>query len=385
MKKLIFILILAFFSCKSPNKEIDTRASSELEELKSSIDSLFNSKIGDNEPGSAILVSYNNEILIKKAFGLRDLENDKMISNNTNFRTGSISKQFTALSTLDLIDKNKLAFNDSLYKFWPYQIFKDITVKHLLTHTSGLPDYSNHFEKNWNRNLIVTNENILEWLSTNPDKMFKAGTDYEYCNTGYIVLAHLVEMLSGEPYATYVQKNIFEKANMKNTQFFSLSNPKDIKERAYCYEKDSLENWNKVDGNYMNGIMGGGGMYTNIYDYYHYNNAIDKQSILSKEIHNVIFKPNSPLIPVNEGYTFSFLNGKQQHYGMGWFVTDKIALHGGAWNGARAMVVKDLDRPLTIVVFLNFDSSEIRNELIESTYKLVEKYLKTTANNVYKT
>ena len=383
MKKLTFILILAIFSCKSPNKEIDKRTSSELEELKSNIDSLFNSKIGDNEPGAAILVSYNNEFLIKKAFGLRDLENEKKNSNQTNFRTGSISKQFTALSILDLIDKKKLSLNDLLYKFWPYQIFEDITVRHLLNHTSGLPDYSNHFEKNWNRNSIVTNENILEWLSTNPNKMFKAGTVYEYCNTGYIVLAHLVEKLSGEPYATYVQKNIFEKANMKNTEFFSLSNPTDFKERAYCYEKDSLENWNKVDGNYMNGIMGGGGMYTNIYDYYHYKNAIDKQSILSKEIHNLIFKPSSPLIPVNEGYTFSFLNGKQQHYGMGWFVTDKIALHGGAWNGARAMVVKDLKRPLNVAIFLNFNSSEIRNELIESTYELVEKYIKTTANNVY--
>jgi CubicO group peptidase (beta-lactamase class C family) len=384
MKKLTFILILAIFSCKSPNKEIDNGTSSELEELKSSIDSLFNSKIGDNEPGAAILVSYNNEILIKKAFGLRDLENDKMISNQTNFRTGSISKQFTALSILDLIDKNKLSLNDSLYKFWPYQIFKDITVRHLLNHTSGLPDYSHHFDNNWNRNSIVTNENILEWLSTYPNKMFRAGTDYEYCNTGYIVLAHLVEKLSGEPFATYVQKNIFEKANMKNTNFFSLSNPTEIKERAYCYEKDSLENWNKVDGNYMDGIMGGGGMYTNIDDYYNYNNAIDKQSILSKEMHSLIFKSSSPLIPPNEGYTFGFLNGKQQYYGMGWFVTDNIAIHGGAWNGARAMVVKDLKRPLTVAVFLNFDSSEIRNELIESTYELVEKYLKTTANKVYK-
>jgi CubicO group peptidase (beta-lactamase class C family) len=206
--------------------------------------------------------------------------------------------------------------------------------------------------------------------------MFKAGTDYEYCNTGYIVLAHLVAKLTGVSFATYVQNNIFKKAQMKNTQFYSLSHPTAIQERAYCYEKDSLGHWQSADGNFMDGIMGGGGMYTNIDDYYHYNVALDNYSILSKEAHHLIFKPGSQLIPENEGYTFDFLNGAPQHYGMGWFVTDKIALHGGSWNGARAMVVKDLERPLTIAIFLNFDSSDIRNELTESTYKLVEKYLK---------
>ncbi len=381
MKKIILLLILAIVSCKSPTKESDNVKSIELDQLQTRIDSLFNSKIGDNEPGAAILVSYDNEILINKAFGLRDLESKSSISAQTNFRTGSISKQFTALAILDLVDKNKLTFNDTLYKYWPYPIFKDMTVEHLLNHTSGLPGYSKHFNENWNRDSIVKNENILEWLSTNPNPMFKAGTDYEYCNTGYIVLAHLVEKLSEESFATYVQKNIFNKSNMKNTTFYSLSNPTKIKERAYCYEKDSLGNWGRVDGNFMNGIMGGGGMYTSIDDYYKYNIALDNKSILSKDMHSLIFKPNSPLIPKNEGYAFDFLHEKQQHYGIGWFVTDKTALHGGSWNGARAMVVKDLDRPLTIVIFLNFDSTEIRNELIESTYKLVEKYLKTTANN----
>jgi CubicO group peptidase (beta-lactamase class C family) len=384
MKKLIFIFIVTILSCKSPTKESNNSKSAEIGQLEASIDSLFNSKIAENEPGAAILVSYDNEILIKRGFGLRDLESKKPITDKTNFRTGSVSKQFTALATLSLIDKGLLSFNDSLHKFWPYPIFKDITLEHLLNHTSGLPDYEEHFQEKWNRNTIVENKNILEWLSTNPSPLFKAGSDFEYSNTGYIVLAHLVEKVSGESFPSFVQKNIFEKSGMKKTTFYSFSKPTEINERAYCYKKDSLGNWEKVDGNFMDGIMGGGGMYTNIDDYFTYNSALDSKSILSGDMHDLIFKPNSPLVPKNEGYEFNFLNGKQQQYGMGWFVTDKTALHGGSWNGARAMVVKELEKPLTIVLFLNFDSSEIRNDLTESTYLLVEKYLKTAANNIHK-
>jgi len=384
MKKIGLLLIIAFISCKSPTEKNAYVKSIELEHLEARIDSLFNSKIGENEPGAAILVSYDGEMLIGKGFGLRDLEDKKPVSINTNFRMGSISKQFTALSILSLVDKGILSLHDSVDKFWPYLVFKDITIEQLLNHTSGLAAYDPYFQINWDRNNIAGNKDILDWLSTNPTPSFKAGSSWEYSNTGYIVLAHLVEKVSGKEFSAYAQENVFQKAGMENTTYYSHSKPIEISERAYCYSKDSLETWEKVDGYFLDGIMGGGGAYTSIIDYFNYNIALQNQVIVSTDMHKIIFKPNTEALPEKEAYQFDFLNGEEQRYAMGWFVTNKIALHGGSWNGARTMVVKELERPLTIAIFLNFNSTKIRNKLIESTHLLVDEYLKTTANKVNK-
>jgi CubicO group peptidase (beta-lactamase class C family) len=378
---ILFAIVLA--SCKSPTENSANVKSIELEQLETSIDSLFNSKIGENEPGAAILLSYNGEMLIGKGFGLRDIEAKKPITSNTNMRMGSVSKQFTALAVLSLVDKGLLSLNDSINKFWPFPVFNGITVEQLINHTSGIADYDKYFNENWKRNTIVENKDVLEWFSTNPTPEFKAGTSYRYTNSNYSVLAQLVEKASGQEFSRYVKENIFEKAGMKSTNFFNLAKPINIPERAFCYERDSLGVWQKADGYFMNGIMGADAVLTNIEDYFKYDNAIQNQTIISKDLHALIFKQSSMSLPENEKYQFRFLNGADQGYAMGWFVTNKIALHGGAWKGTRTIVVKEFKRPLTIAIFLNSDSSNLRNELFEATYSLVENYLETTANTSY--
>ncbi len=376
MKYLFILYAIVLASCKSPNEKDSDVKTIGLEQLEASIDSLFNAEIGENEPGAAILISYRGEKLINKGFGLADVKNKEPITPKTNMRTGSVGKQFTALSILSLVDKGLLSLNDSLNKFWPYDVFKNITVEQLINHTSGLAHFEPYFKQNWNQDSIVGNKDILDWLSTNPTPSFKAGTNFEYNNTGYIVLALLVEKASGIEFSSYAQKHVFEKAGMESTRYYSLLNPVEIDNRAHCYEKDSLGIWNNVDGYYMDGIMGSMGVYTNITDFLTYDNALQNQTIVSKEMHELIFKSTTEPLPEKESYHFDFLNGEEQGYGMGWFVTNKLALHGGSWKGARAMAVKELKRPLTIVIFINNNSSELRNRLIESTHLLADEYIK---------
>jgi len=371
---LVLLIALFFISCNSSSDKIHETKAVELEQLETKIDSLFNAEVGENEPGAALLVSYDGKILIGKGYGLRDLENNKPITRSTNMRMASVSKQFTALSILSLVDKGLLSLDNSLKDFWPYHIFEKITVQQLLNHTSGIADYdSPYFVKAWDISKIVENQDILDWLSTNPKPIFEAGKDWEYSNTAYIVLALLVEKVSGEEFSLYAKNNVFAKAGMKETNYYTLANPIKIKDRAYCYEKDSLGKWVQVDGNFMNGLMGDGSVYTSVEDYFQYDLALRKKSILSEETHDLIFKPSSTYHE----------NGEDKYYAMGWVVTDSTANHTGGWYGTNTFTKIYLDKPLTIAIFMNRNTL-FENDLIIKTDSLVLEYVKAISNDAYK-
>ncbi len=165
---------------------------------------------------------------------------------------------------------------------------------------------------------------------------------------------------------------------------FEVGIPIEIKERAICYEKDSLGNWEKMDGIFFNGILGDGAVYTSLNDYLAYDNSLRKESILSTSSHNLIFTRSAPLPrdwPTANTLIdrFPFLNKAKVSYSMGWFVTDDITMHTGGWFGTRTVVVRERNRPITITIFRNSDSSF--DELIIKTYELVDNYLKNTADN----
>ncbi|GAA4279999.1 serine hydrolase domain-containing protein [Gaetbulibacter aestuarii] len=388
MKNLLTLLLITVcVSCKNPSDKKTEPEAFGLERLQTSVDSLFNSTIGQYEPGAAIAISYGQEMIFGKGYGLRDIETKKPITLNTNMRMASVSKQFTALCILSLIDKDLLSLNDTISKFWDFPVFKNITVENLLNHTSGLADYEEpYFLQRWDKSKIVENQDILKWLETNPKPVFEPGDGWEYSNTAYLVLALLVEKVSGQEFSSFAKENIFNKAGMKRTNFYNLAHPIEIPERAYCYERDSLDNWEKVDGFFMNGILGDGAVYTSVHDYLEYDKALRNKNLLSKKSHKLIFKPSSTIKGIwpNTGHEmidlYPFFENKEIGYAMAWIVTDNISSHRGSWYGTRTMVVRRLDIPLTIVLFMNSNTDK-RELLMIETYELVNKYLKTTANN----
>lgn len=388
MKNLLMIcLLIACFSCKNSTTEKVDSNSFQLERLQTSIDSLFSSYITENEPGAAVAVAYQEELIFGKGYGVRDLESQEPITLNTAFRMASVSKQFTALCILSLVDSGSLSLEDPISNYWDYPVFKNITVTHLLNHTSGLADYEEpYFLENWDRSKIVENKDILEWLATNPMTLFEPGAGWEYSNTAYLVLALLVEKVSGQEFSSFAKEHVFQKAGMDQTVFYNLANPVEIQERAFCHEKDSLGNWGKVDGYFMNGIMGDGAVYTSIQDYLEYDQALRNQSILSEKSHELIFKPSSQIQGIwpNTGHNmidlYPFFENKTIGYAMGWIVTEDLAFHRGSWNGTRTIVLRKLDEPLTILLFLN-SNSDLREPLFIETYQLVEQYLTALADN----
>ncbi len=383
MKKLILLLFLPFLCCKSPEgKNVQTSADLK-EKLSQEIDSLLSSKIKPDGPGAAILVAYDGEELVAKGFGQRSIEDKAPITPATNMRMASVSKQFTALCILRLADQQLLSLDDQVTKYWPHPVFAGITIEHLLNHTSGIADYESVFMEEWDHSKIVENKDVLTWLNTNPAPVFPPGSSWEYSNTAYLVLALLVEKVSGMPFATFAREQVFKPAAMGRSTFYNLADPVEIDQRAFCYEKDSTGTWARRDGFFMNGVVGDGALYTSVHDYFNYDNALRSKAILSAEMHSKIFAPSSMAIPRDNGFysfvsDFSFWEKEDVYYGMGWFLSGDVAFHSGSWNGTRTFVFRELERPLTIAVFLNSDAADLRADLFDETLQLVHQYLQHT-------
>ncbi len=373
MKNILIVLLIVFVSCKSPSDKKTETKSIELEQLQTSIDSLFNSNIAENEPGAAILVSYDGQMIIGKGYGMRDLEGKEPITKSTNMRMGSVSKQFTALTILNLVDNGKLALSDSVYSIFPYETFKDVTIEQLINHTSGRADAENAFFTEWDSTKIAENKDVLEWYSKENRTITKPGEKYQYNNGIYEFIPCIVEKVSGQEFSEFAKENVFNKAEMKKTNFFNLAKPIELEERAYCYEKDSLGNWKKMDGHFLNGLLGAGGVYTSVNDYFQYDLALRNKTIFSESTHALIFKPSSTRTE----------KGVERNYAMGWGVTDSTATHTGGWFGTNTFTKRYLNKPLTIAIFMNRNTL-FENDLIKKTDSLVLEYVKTTANNVYK-
>lgn len=364
MNKLLLIIIIAFVSCKSSNDKKTESKSDKLNQFRVEVDSIINKKLNSNEPGVAVLISYDGQMLIGKGYGIKDLESKEKINKSTNFEIASVSKQFTALAILSLVEEGKISLDDTVYKFFPYDTFKNVTIQQLINHTSGIDDAEEAFHKDWDSTKVANNNDILSWYSKENRKKNKAGQLFKYNNGAYELLPLLVEKISGSKFEDYIKANVFEKAEMKRTNIYNLNHPIKIDERAFYYHKDSLGNWNKMDGHHLTGLLGAGGVYTNVNDYFNYDNALRNSSIYSQEIHNLIFEKNDSIktdVP-------------DMSYSMGWYVNDSTALHTGGWFGVNTFTKRYLKLPLTIACFANTDDFFNKN-LVSKVDSLALKFV----------
>lgn len=384
MRIIALILIVLIFSCKSEEKKQDKSQKNALYGFQKELDSLFNSAIKKDEPGVAVLISYNDSILYSKGFGLRNLSPKEPITPTTNLRVGSVSKQFTALGILSLVEKGQLNLNDPIYQFYPYESLKGVTIDQMLSHTSGIVDADTEYWKNWELDRAVTNDDIIEWYKNYDAKEFKPGERFEYNNAAYEILASLIEKITDKEFPEYIKENVLDKANMETSSFISIAKPINLSERAYCYEKDSTDTWQIVGNHYLNGLYGASSFYTNLKDFHNYTKALRSRKILRTPIDSLLF---NPIIEVKELADRDFYKIKESgsSYGFGWELNQTMAVHGGETFGAHSFVIFEFNRPLTIAIFMNSNRLfETEPNLIDETYKLTDKYLKTTANNGYK-
>lgn len=372
MKYILLIGILLISSCKPSTRKEAIAENHDWKNLEAKLDSLFTNNFNVNEPGVAVLVSYNGNKIYAEGFGVRDIVTKEPLTASSNMELASVSKQFTALAILSLVEENKISLTDKLFKFLPYETFQNVTIQQLIDHTSGLDDAEDYLYDNWDSNRIATNYDILDWYIKKNKKVDNTDKVFRYNNGAYELLPLVVEKVSGKKYPDFIKLNIFDNAGMTRTVAYDLNNPVDINERAFYYRKDSLGQWNKMDGHPLTGIFGAGGIYSNLNDYFNYDNALANKAIFKENIHSLIFKPTSTEID----------NGYEHKYAMGWFVTDSLAEHSGGWDGVNSFTRRYLNGRLTLAFFANRDDF-LNMNLISVTDSIVKSEIKkTTANNV---
>lgn len=251
-----------------------------------SVDSLFNATIPPDEPGGAVLFMKNDQILFKKGYGITDLNTSEKITTTTLFNLGSISKTFVANAILMLQQQGKLSVEDNLEKYFPgfknKSIAKKVKIKHLLTHTSGLPD---NREVNKDSIFYLTAKDAENWYPvTQTDTLvFEPGTQYEYSNPAFNGLALIIEQVSGMKWQQYIEENIFKVAGMNESTITDGPHPNAGVSHAYLNQNGK---W--IERDYMEeptfAASGNGGVWSSVEELAQYEIALQRGVFLTDSI-----------------------------------------------------------------------------------------------------
>lgn len=320
------------------------------------LDSLFTALYNKNSFNGNVLIADKGDVIFEKSYGLADEESKQYLNPQTKFELASVSKQFTAMGIVLLEKMGKLKYDDNISKFIPeLSFYKNITVRNLLIHTGGLPDYMELFEEKWDKTKFAANQDIINLFAKHKPKVdFKAGKKFEYSNTGYALLGLIIERVSEKSFGQFLTENIFKPLEMENTFIYrSRFEPQKVENYALGYVTDSLGN--KVLPNsfgkefytyYLDGIVGDGMVNSTLEDLLKWDRALYSNILINEKDKETIFS------------SFKTKNGKQTNYGFGWRVGNnekygKIANHSGGWAGYTTFTERHLDNDKTIILLQN--------------------------------
>ena len=325
------------------------------------IDSIISSWYANNEFNGNILIAEKGNIIFNKSYGKANEETGEMLNENSQFELASVSKQFTATAILILKERNQLSLDDPITIFFPELVnYNKVTIKNLLNHTGGIPDYEEILHKKLDKSIIQTNKDVIKCL-INTKPLFKANSQFEYSNTGYVLLGQIVEKISGKTLNEFLQQNIFEKLGMNRTKIIQRRyNPEQLTNYAYGYVKDLETDKLVLPDNqeyskrviFLDGIYGDGSLNSTIIDLYKWDRAIYTEQILSKKSLEEMFTPAT------------LNNKKQTEYGYGFEIKDnqiykKRIYHSGGWPGYKTIISRCLKDEILIIGLSNREETRI--------------------------
>ena len=335
---------------------------------ESVIDSLFANYSGTNTPGATVMVIKDGKPIFAKAYGMAHLEKQLPCSIETNFRLASVTKQFTAMAVLTLAERGKLSLDDKLHKYFPEfpEYGKEITVRHLLTHTSGIPDYEDHMPEGLK--IPLSDRDVLHILMQQDHLYFAPGTNFRYSNSGYAMLALLVEIVSGQTFPAYLEEHIFKPLGMNNSIAY-VAGISEVPNRAHGY---NLENgkWTYSDQSLTSAVLGDGGIYSSVTDLFRWDQALYTEKLVSKKTLEDAFTVHSKKSDFDSS-----------GYGYGWYIGDRDGVknvwHYGSTCGFRTYFSRFPEKRFSIIILTN------RREpaLDELAGKLTALYLQSEGTN----
>lgn len=346
----LFTLLLLFVSaCKNEkvsssisNAQVYKRVTFNRETTGATgrIDQFFSERYRKGIFNGVVLFAEKGNIIYEKAFGYSDFRKKTPLTTNSVFQLASVSKQFTAFAVMILKERGKLSYSDSVRKFFPSFPYENITIRQLLTHSSGLPNYMYFANDYWpDKHKLMDNKDMFNMLEKDrPEPYFRPGLRYFYNNTGYAILASIVEKVSGMPFYKFMETEVFKPLGMENTFVYNPENPLPMN-----VAEGHNPNRTPVGFNYQNGVVGDKNVYSTVEDLLRWDYALYKAELVGQECLSEAFRP-------------AFKNLREEHnYGFGWRINEKenIVYHGGWWDGYRSYIVRSLGNQRTIVVLIN--------------------------------
>jgi CubicO group peptidase (beta-lactamase class C family) len=334
-------------------------------------DAIFSVVTSPDAPGLAVLVRQNGKEIFERGYGVRDLRAKSKIDARTNFRLASFTKQFTAMAVMLLAHDGKLRYDEALTEILPdFPAYgKSITVRNLLNHTSGLPDYEDLMDAlektkgpTWTPEKQIQDGEVLELLKKEKKGKFAPGTSWSYSNSGYVVLGLLIAKVSGMPYGEFLRSRIFEPLKMNHTIVFQEGKNKMVN-RAFGHSKEKENDALKeTDQSATSATLGDGGIYSNVEDLAKWDEALAHHTLLSEKRMRPALAPvklndgSEPHWPL-EGNDDNLHPGKTVSYGYGWFL-DPYQGHPRMWHtgstmGFRTVIERFLTENFTVIILCN--------------------------------
>ncbi|MFH1253839.1 MAG: serine hydrolase [bacterium] len=347
--------------------------------VEAKLDSYIKAYVELGKFSGSVLVAKDGKILLCKGYGMANYEHDIPNTPQTKFRLASITKQFTAMAVMQLQEQGLLSVNDTLSKYIPdYPSGNKITIHHLLTHTSGVPNVTAFPESERKKIKPHTLEQLIERFKLKPLD-FKPGEKHSYSNSGYILLSYIIEKASGKKYETVLKENIFTPLNMINSGYDKSSTV--IKNRAsgYSMSGDELINASYIDMSYP---AGAGALYSTVEDLYLWDQALYSEKLLSDELRATVFAPHSIMHqddPDSSSYGYGWCIGKLHNR--------NITEHAGGIDGFSTDICRYPDEKVCVIVLSNcnhFKASKIAQGLaaivFREKYELPKKHIAISIN-----
>ena len=310
-------------------------------DLKTRLDAFFAGQ-STNQPGFALSIEKNGSILYRNDAGLAGIDTRTPIDSLTNFRMASVTKQFTAMGILLLEKDGALNVDDPIGRWLPEipaNLGQRILIRHLLTHSSGILDYESLIPSN--QTTQVLDADVLRLLSRHDSTYFIPGTRFQYSNSGFCLLALIIERASKKPYARFLHDRIFAPLHMDNSTVYEAGQP--IPHRAMGYARDSSGHIIPSDQSITSATKGDGGVYTSLSDYARWINALQ---------HNTLI----PLAPTLRRLRFPINDMPGRFYAAGWFInlaSPQLLFHSGSTCGFANFVIQLPGDSWSLVYFSN--------------------------------
>lgn len=369
-------LLFAIFSITSLTLSMSATTLSE------EIDKIMQSRYGHNAPGGAIMIIKNDSILFENYYGIANITTGEPISELTRFNIASISKQFTVVGALRLVEQGKLSLKEPISKWFPQYtepLWNGIELWHLMSHTSGLPDSRDRSDRNA---CVYANDSIsMSYFPSVKNLLFTPGEFYDYKNPTFLLIANIIEQCEGVKFIDYQQKHIFDAIGMSSTSYFNpnitpahtahgyintqaeaLSSTDNDTAGKVVQITDSESKWQEYDYGEETffATRPDGGIYSTIRDLAKWENALRENKIISQKLRDTAYTPH---ITVTGSKWSSYQNRDNTFYGLGWFI-DKTPgfptkiYHTGDNGGFQAYLAKFPDKNVSIIILENRNDND---------------------------